>query len=464
VILDIATPRWAVPLLGSNRYKGAYGGRGSGKSHFFAELLVERCLMKRTRAVCVREVQATIADSVRQLLVDKINGLGVGSAFSVPKDREGNIYAPHGGMIVFRGMQAYNADNIKSLEDFDVAWIEEAQTLSQRSLDLLRPTIRKDGSEIWAGWNPRFDSDAIDAFFRGATTHPDAVAVEVNWQDNPWFPAVLRQEMEADYRANPEKAAHIWGGGYEIATEGSYYARLLTDAERQGRLKSGRYRPSMRVTTAWDIGVDDYTAIWFLQEDATTIHVVDFYEVSGEGAPEIVAQALPEIVPDGVVMTDGSVWSNRRRDEALAALGRTAFRYREHRLPHDAKVREWGGGARQRISVLRSLGMSDARVGVAANPADRIEAVRAILPAMHFADTPRVRKGIDRLRKYKRKWNQQLETFTLPLHDENSHAADALGEYAIHCPFATEVKLVEPQLAQDYNVNNSEGDGDWMTV
>jgi phage terminase large subunit len=167
--LTVQAAKKLIPLLKPNRYKGAYGGRGGTKSHFFAELLILTCFSRKTRAACIREVQVTIKDSVRQLLVDKIQKFGLGGYFKVT---EREIAGPNGSLIVFRGMQSYNAENIKSLEDFDIAWVEEAQTLSAHSLKLLRPTIRKDGSELWFSWNPRHDTDAVDAFFRGGSKAP----------------------------------------------------------------------------------------------------------------------------------------------------------------------------------------------------------------------------------------------------------------------------------------------------
>src|SRR5690349_5238032 len=144
--IRVEVPRKLKPLLYPKRYKGAYGGRGGAKSHFFAEQIILRCMVRQTRVVCIREVQNSIKDSVRQLLVDKIEKLGVGKLFDA---LETEIRGPHGSLIVFKGMQSYNADNIKSLEAYDLAWVEEAQTFSQHSLDLLRPTLRKDDSELW---------------------------------------------------------------------------------------------------------------------------------------------------------------------------------------------------------------------------------------------------------------------------------------------------------------------------
>jgi phage terminase large subunit len=205
-----------MPLLGRSRYKGAHGGRGSAKSHFFAELLIERCIMEKTEWVCLREVQKSLKQSVKKLLEDKIQTLEVGAMFEV-MDTE--IRCPHGGVIIFQGMQNHTADSIKSLEGFDGAWVEEAQSLSQRSLDLLRPTIRKPDSELWFSWNPRYATDPVDAFFRVGDLPPGAVVVESNFVHNPLFPDVLREEMEYDRKRDIDKYHHVWMGGYEQSSE-----------------------------------------------------------------------------------------------------------------------------------------------------------------------------------------------------------------------------------------------------
>lgn len=211
--LQIPTPAWAESLLAHARYKGIHGGRGSGKSHTLAELMIERHIMApRTRSVCIREVQRSLAQSVKLLLEDKIQSMGAGAYFDV---REAEIRAKRGdGGIVFQGMQNHTAESIKSLEGYDIAWCEEAQSLSQRSLDLLRPTIRKEDSELWFSWNPRLATDPIDAFLRCENRPADSVVIEVNPEDNPWFPAVLRSEMEYDRRRDPDKYLHVWRGGY----------------------------------------------------------------------------------------------------------------------------------------------------------------------------------------------------------------------------------------------------------
>jgi phage terminase large subunit len=213
----IRTPRKLAPLLRPARYKGLHGGRGSGKSHFFAELLVEEATIRSGfRAVCVREVQKSLKQSVKLLVEDKIRSMGVAHLFEV---LEAEIRTPGGGVIIFQGMQNHTADSIKSLEGFDIAWCEEAQSLSQRSLDLLRPTIRKSGSELWFSWNPNAPDDPVDSLLRGDQPPTDAVVLEINWNDNPWLPAELRQEQEDDKRRDPDKWAHVWGGHYSLNSE-----------------------------------------------------------------------------------------------------------------------------------------------------------------------------------------------------------------------------------------------------
>lgn len=211
--LQIKTPKWAAPLLEPARYKGAWGGRGSGKSHFFAEMMIESHILdQKRRSVCVREIQKSLNQSVKRLLEMKIQDMNAGAYFEVQdaviKSKKGD------GMIIFQGMQNHTADSIKSLEGYDCAWVEEAQSLSQVSLDLLRPTIRKPGSELHFTWNPRQSNDPVDFLLRGPTPPKDATVIKVNYTDNPWFPSVLRDEMEYDKRRDPDKYQHVWMGEY----------------------------------------------------------------------------------------------------------------------------------------------------------------------------------------------------------------------------------------------------------
>jgi len=230
-VLQIETPEVFEPLLEPSRYKGIYGGRGGAKSHFFAEELIDRCIRQKTDWVCLREVQRTLDQSVKKLLESKIQKFGVGHLFDVQHNR---IKTPHGGLIIFMGMADHTADSIKSLEGFDGAWFEEAQTMSARSLKLLRPTIRKAGSEMWFSWNPEQPTDPIDLFLRGSDAPDNAIVVRANYYDNPFFPAELEQERQQDLK-NHLYHDHVWLGGYD--TDGSnnvyhYFTRTKHHSDR----------------------------------------------------------------------------------------------------------------------------------------------------------------------------------------------------------------------------------------
>ena len=213
----LEAPKVFAPLWQRKRYKGAHGGRGSGKSHAFAEMLVVKAAStKGLRAACVREVQKSLKNSVKLLVEDKIKALGVAHLFTV---LEAEIKTPGGGVIMFQGMQNHTADSIKSLEGFDVAWVEEAQSLSQRSLDLLRPTIRKPGSELWFSWNPNRPTDPVDVLLRGDSPPQDSVVIEVNWNSNPFLPPELKADLEDDRRRDPDKFLHVWEGHYSLNSE-----------------------------------------------------------------------------------------------------------------------------------------------------------------------------------------------------------------------------------------------------
>ena len=222
--LDIPTARVFTPLLRPARYKGAWGGRGSGKSKFFAGLAVERCLMQPgTNIVCIREIQKSLEQSVKKDIVEAIRAYGVEHKFRI---LDAKIETPGGGVIIFMGMQDHTAESVKSLAGFDIAWVEEAQSLSKHSLKVLRPTIRKPGSEIWFSWNPANPEDPVDEFLRGAnapTDDPDYIVVRANWSDNPWLPDVLDKERRDDLRFRPDTYDHVWEGEYQTIADAQIF-------------------------------------------------------------------------------------------------------------------------------------------------------------------------------------------------------------------------------------------------
>jgi len=290
--LRIKTARVFVPLLQPARYKGAWGGRGSGKSHFFAEKLIEDCLAEPgdnggegMRAVCIREVQKDLAQSSKLLIESKLSAFGIGEAdgFKVFKSE---IQTPGDGLIIFKGMQDYTADSIKSLEGFKRAWWEEAQTATAHSLALLRPTLRADGAERWFSWNPRRRSDPIEKLLRSSELPAGAVVVRANWKDNPWRTAELDQERLDCLRMTPEQYPHVWEGEYATALEGAYFAQALAEAQLQGRIGRVAADPLFGLRAFCDIGGTgaraDAFALWVAQFVGREIRVLDYYEAVGQ--------------------------------------------------------------------------------------------------------------------------------------------------------------------------------------
>lgn len=216
--LVIQTPEIFLPLLNPARYKGAKGGRGSGKSYFFASLMIEEHIANQGQSsVCIREVQKSLDQSVKRLLEQTIEAMNAGYYFEV---QDAKIKSKHGnGIIIFQGMQNHTSDSIKSLQGFNRAWVEEAQSLSQRSLDLLRPTIREPDSELWFSWNPEKETDPIDSLLCGESKPHDSIVVHANYSDNPFCPQVLLDEMEFDRKRDFDKFQHVWLGKYKKLSE-----------------------------------------------------------------------------------------------------------------------------------------------------------------------------------------------------------------------------------------------------
>lgn len=214
-----------------SRYKALFGGRGSAKSHFFAEAIVGNAAANNGfRAVCVREMQKSLKESAKRLIEDKIRLMGLSRHFKVLND---HIVTPGDGVIIFQGMQDHTAESVKSLEGFNVAWVEEAQTLSGKSLEMLRPTIRAPGSELWFSWNPRSSSDPVDDFFRSQTPPEDSIIAKINYDQNRLFPKELEEERLHDQLNNPVRYPHIWEGEYEPQAVGAIWNRETLHRNRR---------------------------------------------------------------------------------------------------------------------------------------------------------------------------------------------------------------------------------------
>ena len=223
---DIQLPEAFRELFIPSRYKAFYGGRGSGKSHAMATALVLLAALKPIRILAARQYQRSIRDSSKRLIEDRIAALGIGHRFRVTETDIGGV---NGSAISFAGLAA-NPDSIKSMEGIDIAWVEEAATISQASLDILIPTIRREGSELWFAWNPRLATDPVDALFRAGEPPPGSIVRRVSYADNPWFPAVLETERQWDLARDPAKHAHVWDGEYRRHAEAQVFTGWRIEA------------------------------------------------------------------------------------------------------------------------------------------------------------------------------------------------------------------------------------------
>jgi phage terminase large subunit len=426
-VLSIPTARVFAPLLKPSRYKGSYGGRGSGKSHFFAEKLVDDSMyQKGLRSVCIREVQKSLKESAKRLIEDKLTGLRLGErhGFKLFKDV---IQTPGDGIVLFQGMQDHTAESIKSIEGFHRAWVEEAQTLSARSLQMLRPTIRGEDSELWFSWNPRRKNDPVDVMLRQGELPTDAVVVRANWNDNPWFPSVLEQERQDCLRTAPDQYGHIWEGDYVSVAAGAYYAKHIAEARLQHRIGRVSPDPLLTIRLFFDIGGTgaraDAASIWAAQFVGQEIRVLQYYEAQGQPLATHVAWLRAQ----GYTPERAQIW-----------------------LPHD-------GATNDRVydvsyeSALRAAGY---KVTVVPNQgkgaaAARIEEGRRLFPQMWF-DEEGCRAGLEALGWYHERIDESRNIGLGPEHDWSSHGADAFGLMCVvhEVPGRIDTKAMEVKYSQ----------------
>jgi phage terminase large subunit len=407
--LDIPTARVFQPLLSPSRYKGAWGGRGSGKSHFFGGKLIEDSVAEPgLLSVCIREVQKTLAQSSKRLIENKLADLRITEAdgFKVFKEV---IQTPGDGAIIFQGMQDHTAESIKSLEGFKRAWVEEAQTLSANSLMLLRPTIRAPGAELWFSWNARRKADAVDRMLRGEELPSGAIVVKANWRDNPWFnDGDLETERLDCLRIEPDQYGHIWDGEYVSIASGAYYAKQLIEAKNENRISGVAFDPLMTVRLFFDIGGTgakaDACSIWPAQFIGKEIRTRDYYEAVGQP----LATHINWLRSKGYGPDRAQIW-----------------------LPHDGSTQDKVFDVSYE-SALRSAGYS---VTVVPNQgkgaaAARVEAARRLFPKMWFDDAT-TEGGRDALGWYHERRDETRSIGLGPEHDWSSHAADSFGLMAV---------------------------------
>ena len=381
-------PRKLTFLFEPARYKVAHGGRGSGKSWAFARALILMSAKKPLRILCGREVQKSIKDSVHRLLNDQIQALGLGASFEV---LESEIRGKNGSLFLFAGLSQHTVESIKSFEGVDICWLEEAQVITKRSYDVLLPTIRKDGSEVWLSLNPDMDTD--ETYQRFVSNPPASALVEqVNWRDNPWFPAVLEAERQETLRRDPENYDNIWEGKPKRVAEGAIYALELDAAYSDNRVRQVPYDPLLSVHLVWDLGWNDCMTVGFFQRSGSEMRCIDYIEDSF-----------------------------RTLDWYVAEVERRPYRIGTYFIPHDGRARDFKTG-KSTEEILQAMGKT-VEVLPAASIEEGIKAARMLFPRMYF-DADKTSPLLEHLKRYKRTIHLKTNEPGAPLHDEHSHGAD----------------------------------------
>ena len=401
---EIELPPKLVNLFdGEARYRVAFGGRGSGKTRSFALMSAVygyRWGMsgKQGQILCAREHLNSLDESSLEEVKSAIRSVDWLDAYyeigeKYVRSRDGSV------SYVFAGLRR-NLDSIKSKARVILAWVDEAENVSEAAWQKLIPTIREEESEIWVTYNPESKHSAVHQRFR-VNPSSDVKVCEINWRDNPWFPDVLNQERINDQKLRPDVYDHVWEGAFLIHVEGAYYTVEMREANAEGRIGSAPYDRSVGVVTAWDLGVGDSTAIWFAQMVGPEVRLIDYYESSGVGL-----------------------------DHYVAILNSKGYNYTDHILPHDVRVRELGTG-KSRLETLDNLGVRPITIAAQLNVDDGIQAVRSLLGRAWF-DEEKCERGIDCLRQYRRDYDENNKSFKArPLHDWSSHGADAMRYLAI---------------------------------
>jgi phage terminase large subunit len=395
----IAKAEFPVKLEGlfkKSRYKVLYGGRGGAKSWGIARALLIKGAKDPIRILCAREFQTSIKDSVHKLLCDQIESLGLLSFYEITQT---SIRGRNGTEFSFVGLKN-NVSNIKSYEGVDICWVEEAQTTSRLSWNILIPTIRKEGSEIWISFNPELETD--ETYQRFVANPPqDSITMKVNWYDNPWFPDTLKLEKDSLKARDEEAYNQVWEGLCRQTVDGAIFAKEMQQAEKDGRICRVPYDATKPVHAIFDLGWSDSTAIWFLQFVGMETRLIRYIEDS-----------------------------QKTISYYLATMQTYGYVYDKIWLPHDAENKTLAAAGRSIDDIVRAAGYKTEimpRVPVL----DSINAARTIFPNCYF-DREHTADGLACLRHYRYEVDPETGQFSRnPLHDHYSHGADAFRYIAL---------------------------------
>lgn len=371
------------------RYKIAYGGRGSGKSWAAARSLLLQGSSQPLRILCAREIQKSIKQSVHTLLNDQIQALGLGDFYQV---LETEIRGSNGTQFNFAGLAQHTVESIKSIEGCDIVWVEEGQTVSKKSWDILIPTIRKPGSEIWVTFNPDVDND--DTYQRFVVNPPpNALVVNMNYNDNPWFPIELENERLHCFNTRSKSDyQNIWEGKCKAAVDGAIYAEEMETAQSDGRICNVPYDPLLKVQIVFDLGWNDSMFISLVQKGFADLRIIESIEDSHKTLDYYSALLKDK------KLNWGKVW-----------------------LPHDGAARDFKTGKSSQ-EILQALGW-DVEIIPISSIEEGIKQSRMTFNRMYF-DKTKADVMVRALKRYKRVINARTGEAGSPDHDNSSHGAD----------------------------------------
>ena len=401
VAISLTLPEKLAPLYEPRRYKVMHGGRGGGKSHGVAQVLLDLGARSPLRILCAREIQKSMRDSVHRLLKDYIVKLGLESFYEV---LDNEIRGLNGSLFLFSGLQSHTVESIKSFEGVDIVWVEEAHGVSKKSWDVLTPTIRKEGSEIWLTLNPDMVTDETYQRFI-ATPSPDTWVAEVNWWDNPWFPRVLDDERRKAKRTMlPADYAHIWEGKARSVSAGAIYRHEVEALYLDNRARDVPYDPTLLVHAVWDLGWNDSMSIILVQRGPQDVRIIGYIEDD-----------------------------HRTLDWYVAKLDKMPYRWGTDYLPHDGKTKNFQTG-KSTEQLLRELGRPNVIAQTRATDVEEgIKAVRMMFPRCYI-DQNKAARLLECLKRYQRRIHAVTNEPMEPLHDEFSHGADAFRYVALWLP------------------------------
>jgi phage terminase large subunit len=352
-----------------------------------ARALLIKAANEPTRVLCAREIQKSIKQSVHTLLNDQIQALGLGAFYEV---LEAEIRGINGSTFSFTGLATNTVESIKSFEGCDIVWVEEAQTVSKKSWDILIPTIRKPNSEIWVSFNPNIDTD--DTYQRFVVEPPEnAKVVKVNYTDNPWFPEVLEIERQHSLKTNPDYA-NIWEGDCKAAVDGAIYANEIREAQEDNRITNVPYDPMLKVHVVMDLGWNDSMSVILCQKGVSDLRIIGYIEDD-----------------------------HRTLDSYSAQLKNLPYNWGTMFLPHDGQSKDFKHGISAE-DIMRKLGW-DIRIVPKQDIESGIKLARMNFHRIYFDKS--ANRLVECLKNYRRSINSATNEPGAPLHDEFSHGADA---------------------------------------